>query len=140
VNSLVVLSSDDFYSRALGRIQRLMVMLGIAALSTAWAVFGWRIALGLVLGGAIAFLNFYWLQKVVAGIGELTVSSGAPVSSRGLVVRFLLRYFLMAIVAFVILTVSRQSLCGLFAGLFLPVAAMLCEAVYEAYAALVRRI
>jgi hypothetical protein len=54
--------------------------------------------------------------------------------------RFILRYFFMAIVAFVILAISRESLFGLFAGLFLPVAAILCETAYEAYAALVRRI
>jgi hypothetical protein len=110
-----------------------MMVLGIAGLATAWAIFGWRLALGFALGAAIAFLNFYWLQKVVAGIGDLTANAGSPVSSKGIVARFLLRYFLMAIVAFVILTVSRESLYGLFAGLFLPVAAMLCEAVYEAY-------
>jgi hypothetical protein len=110
-----------------------MMVLGIAALTTIWAIFGWRLGVGFALGGAIAFLNFYWLQKVVGGIGDLTANAGAPVSSRGIVVRFLLRYVLMAIVAFVILTVSRESLYGLFAGLFLPVAAMLCEAVYEAY-------
>ena len=39
----------------------------------------------------------------------------------------------MAIAAFVILTVSRESLVGLFAGLLLPVTAMLCEAAYEGY-------
>jgi len=52
-----------------------MMVLGIAALSTAWAIFGWRIGLGFALGAAIAFLNFYWLQKVVSGIGDLTVNS-----------------------------------------------------------------
>jgi hypothetical protein len=133
VNSRAIPSSDDFYFRTLHRIQRLMMMLGIAALTTAWAIFGWRLGLGFALGGAIAFLNFYWLQKVVGGIGDLTANAGSPISTKGIVVRFLLRYFLMAIVAFVILTVSRESLYGLFAGLFLPVAAMLCEAAYEAY-------
>ena len=110
-----------------------MMVLGIAGSATAWAIFGWRLAVGFALGGAIASLNFYWLQKVVGGIGDLTANAGSPVSSKGIVTRFLLRYFLMAIVAFVILTVSRESLYGLFAGLFLPVAAMLCEAVYEVY-------
>ena len=110
-----------------------MVVLGIAALTTIWAIFGWRLGVGFALGGAIAFLNFYWLQKVVGGIGDLTANAGSPVSSKGIVIRFLLRYFLMAIVAFVILTVSRESLYGLFAGLFLPVAAMLCQAAYESY-------
>jgi hypothetical protein len=129
---------DDFYSRALERIQRIMIVFGVAALITAWGYFGWRIALGVALGSSIAYLNFRWLKKVVAGIADLTIQSGSPASSRGVVHRFLLRYFLMALVAFAILTVSRESLYGLFAGLFLPVAAILCEAAYEAYAVLIR--
>jgi hypothetical protein len=123
--------SDDFYSRSLERIQTFMVVLGTAALITACIFFGWRIGLGFALGATIAYLNFHWLKKVVAGLAELTIGSGTPASSRGVVHRFLLRYFLMAIIAFVILTVSRESLYGLFAGLFLPVAAILCEAGYE---------
>jgi hypothetical protein len=117
-----------------------MLVLGTAGIITASIVFGWRIALGFALGAIIAYLNFHWLKKVVAGLAELTIGSGTPASSRGVVHRFLLRYFLMAIVAFVILTVSRESLYGLFAGLFLPVAAILCEAAYEAYAAVIRKI
>jgi hypothetical protein len=133
-------AGDDFYARSLERTQRFMLVLGAAALITSCIFFGWRIGLGFALGGSIAYLNFYWLKKVVAGLAELTIGSGTPASSRGVVHRFLLRYFLMAIVAFVILTVSRESLYGLFAGLFLPVAAILCEAVYEAYAAVIRKI
>jgi hypothetical protein len=123
--------SDDFYSRSLERIQTFMLVLGTAALITACIFFGWRIGLGFALGATIAYLNFHWLKKVVAGLAELTIGSGTPASSRGVVHRFLLRYFLMAIIAFVILTVSRESLYGLFVGLFLPVAAILCEAGYE---------
>jgi hypothetical protein len=126
-------AAENFYSHALERIQRLMIILGVAGFATGWMVFGWRKALGFALGGAIAYVNFRWLEQVVAGIADLTIQSGTPASSRGVVHRFLLRYFLMAIVAFVILTVSRESLFGLFAGLLLPVAAILCEAVYEAY-------
>lgn len=133
-------ASDDFYARALERIQTFMLALGIAALITACIFLGWRTGLGFALGSTIAYLNFHWLKKVVAGLAELTIGSGTPASSRGVVHRFLLRYFLMAIVAFVILTVSRESLYGLFAGLFLPVAAILCETVYEAYAAVIRKI
>ena len=113
----------------------MIVVIGIAAAITGWTFFGWRTGVGVALGGTISYLNFHWLKKVVAGLGELTVQSGTPASSRGIVERFLLRYFLMALVAFVILTVSRESLYGLFAGLSLPVAAILCEAAYEAYRA-----
>ncbi|MCU1269131.1 MAG: hypothetical protein JWN74_425 [Acidobacteriaceae bacterium] len=132
-------AGDDFYSRALERIQKIMLVLGISALITACIFFGWRIGMGFALGATIAYLNFHWLKKVVAGLADLTIGSGTPVSSRGVVHRFILRYFLMAIVAFVILTISRESLYGLFVGLFLPVAAILCETAYEAYTALVRK-
>jgi hypothetical protein len=133
-------ATDDFYSRALERIHKFMLVLGVAAVITGTAMFGWRIGVGFAVGGGVSFLNFYWLKKVVAGVAAATIQSRMPFSSRWVVHRFLLRYFLMAMAAFVILTVSRDSLYGFFAGLFLPVAAMLSEAGYEAYAVVVRRI
>jgi len=117
----------------------MMIVIGIAGLLTILAFFGWRIGAGFAVGAAIAFLNFHWLKKVVSGIADLTLQSGTAASGRSVVQRFLLRYFLMAVVAFVILTVSRESLYGLFAGLFLPVTAMLCEAGYEGFMALTNR-
>jgi hypothetical protein len=131
VNAETVISGDAFYAQAMERIQSIMAVLGSAASITCVSVFGWRIALGFALGAGIAYLNFYWLEKVVSGLADLTVQSGTPASGRGIVHRFLLRYFLMALIAFVILAVSRESLYGLLAGLFLPVAAILCEAAYE---------
>jgi hypothetical protein len=116
-----------------------MIILGIGGLIPAGAVWGWRIAAGFLVGVAVACVNFYWLEKGVEGMLNLSVERGTPGPSRSVVSRFLLRYFLMAIVAFVILTVSRESLYGLFAGLFLPVAAILCEALYETYKVVVDR-
>lgn len=126
-------ANSDFHAHALERINTFMLVLGAAALITAMTMFGWRIGVGFAVGGAVSFLNFYWLKKVVAGVAAAAAQTGTAVSSRRVVQRFLLRYFLMAIAAFVILTVSRDSLYGFFAGLFLPVAAMLCEAGYETY-------
>jgi glycerol uptake facilitator-like aquaporin len=133
-------AGDAFYARALERIERFMLALGMAAPFVLAVSFGWRYAVGFLVGAGLAYLNFRWLKKAVAAIAELTVRSGARPSGRGIVHRFLLRYFLMAVLMFVILTVSRASLYGLFAGLFLPVAAILCEAGYEVYAALIRGI
>jgi len=61
-------TSNDFYSHALDRIHKFMLVLGVAALVVGTAVFGWRIGLGFAVGGAVSFLNFYWLKKVVAGV------------------------------------------------------------------------
>ena len=127
--------ADDFYAHALARLRRIMAVLCIAGLATAWPYFGWRIGMGFALGGVIACLNFYWLKQVVSAIAERTVQSGIPASSGGIVHRFLLRYFLMAVLGFAILTVSRESMYGFLAGLSVPVAAILCEAVYQTYRA-----
>jgi hypothetical protein len=54
----------------------------------------------------------------------------------GIIARFLLRYVLLGVAAYAILTSFPASLRGLFAGLFLPVGAIACEAVYEVYAGL----
>jgi len=54
------------------------------------------------------------------------------------VLRFLLRYFLIALGAYAIFKISRNGLYGLLVGLFLPVGAILMEAGYELYAVLRR--
>jgi len=129
---------DSFQSGALSRISNSMVVLAVVFSAAAWGVYGWRIALGFVCGCAIAYLNFHWLKRVVTALADRVTAAGHPQSSKGIVLRFLLRYFLMAVAAYAIFTVSRASLYGLFAGLFLPVAGIACEAVYELYVALAR--
>jgi ATP synthase I chain len=131
-------TTESFGSRTIDRIRRTIVVLGIAGLITTFAIWGWRIGIGFAIGSAVGYVNFYWLEKGVEGVIKLTIERGTPASSRRIVQRFLLRYFLMALVAFVILTVSRESLYGLFAGLLLPVAAILCEAAYQMYVVLAR--
>ena len=115
-------------------------MAGLAPLlvAAAWLKFGMRPAIGLAFGCAIAYLNFHWLKRVIAGFADRATGAETSQSGEGIVFRFLVRYVLMAVGAYVILTVSPASLNGLLAGLFLPVAAIACEAVYELYAALSR--
>jgi hypothetical protein len=104
----------------------------------AWLWLGWRTALGLACGCAVAYLNFHWLKRGVEALADRIVRAGKPQSGKGIVARFLLRYVLMGLGAYGILTVSPASLYGLLAGLFLPVAAIACEAAYEVYVALAR--
>jgi hypothetical protein len=133
-------NSEAFYSGALERISRIMIVLAVVLSATAGWRYGWRIALGFACGCAVAYLNFHWLKRVVAVLADRATQSGQPQSSTGMVLRFLLRYILMALGAYVIFTVSPASLYGLFAGLFLPVAAIACEAAYEAWVAVARGI
>jgi len=125
--------ADDLYARTIERVQRIMIVISVAALITSQTYFGWRTALGVAVGSIISYVNFHWLKTGVAGLADLAADSRTPTSSRSIVMRFLVRYFLMALLGFVILTVSRESLYGFFAGLLVTVAALLCEAAYEAY-------
>jgi hypothetical protein len=133
-------AEERFCSGALDRIRRFMRMIGALAVAGALWKFGLRCALGLVLGCAIAFVNFYWLERAIGGFADRASGATTSQSGSGIVARFLLRYVLIAMGAYAILTVSSASLSGLLAGLFLPVAAILCEAAYQFYAALMRGI
>jgi len=132
--------AEAFYSGALGRISRLMVALAVALSIAGWWRYGWRVALGFAGGCAVAYLNFHWLKKVVSALADRSTQPAKSQSSSGMVLRFLLRYVLMALGAYVIFTFSPASLYGLFAGLFLPVGAIACEALYEGWAALASEI
>ena len=129
-------ASEAFYARALPRIRRFMIGLAFPIAVFILLRFGWKIALGFVVGSAIAYVNFYWLKRVVRGLADKVTASGKRPSSAGIVLRFLGRYFLMALAAYAIFKISPASLYGMFAGLFLPVGAIMCEAAYELYAAL----
>jgi uncharacterized membrane protein len=128
----------SFYAGALGRISRIMVLLASVSALASLAIYGWRIALGLVFGSLIAYLNFHWMKQVVNALAERCVESQISRPGKGIVLRFLVRYALMALAGYVIFSASPASLYGLLAGLFLPVAAIACEAAYEAYIALAR--
>lgn len=129
-------ASDAFYTGALPRIRNFMLALGpVLSVASFWK-FGPRAALGFLLGCVIAYLNFQWLKTGVSGFADRVTNTGKSQSGKGIVARFLLRYMLLGLAAYAILTSFPASLRGLFAGLFLPVGAIACEAVYELYAAL----
>ena len=132
--------SDAFYGRALDRIRTFMLVLGPVFAGVAWLKFGRWAALGFLLGCVISYLNFHWLKSGVVHLADRVTNAGKSQSGKGIVAKFLLRYVLLAAAAYAILTSFPASLRGLFAGLFLPVAAIACEAVYELYVGIMRGI
>lgn len=131
-------AAEAFYSGALDRIRHFMMGLSLLLTVAACWRFGIRPALGFACGCAIAYLNFYWLKRVINALADRATGTATRQSSQGIVTRFLLRYILMAVAAYAILTVFPKSLNGLLVGLFLPVAGIACEAAYEVYVSLAR--
>lgn len=132
--------SEAFYARALDRIRSFMLVLGPLLSAAAWLKFGRWAALGFLLGCVISYLNFHWLKSGVIHLADRATNTGKSQSGKGIVARFLLRYVLLGAAAYAILTSFPASLRGLFAGLFLPVGAIVCEAVYELYTGIIRGI
>ena len=117
-----------FIGRALGRIQLLIVFLSGAGVITTAVYGGWRWALGFMLGAAAGYLNFRWLKKLVDSLGE--AAAGKPPRAR--VAVFLgLRYLLLGAGGYVILNFSALSLAAAALGLFVPVAAVILEILFE---------
>jgi len=129
---------EAFHAAALNRIRSFMVVITLIFCLAAWVKFGRASAVGFLLGCVIAYLNFHWLKSAVTGLADRVTNTGKPRSGKGIIARFLLRYVLLAAAAYAILTSFPASLRGLFVGLFLPVAAIICEAGYELYVAMTR--
>jgi len=132
--------AEAFYARALPRLRTFMLVLGPVLTVGVWIWFGIRSAAGFLLGSAIAYLNFEWLKSGVSSLADRVTNTGKSQSSKGVIARFVLRYCLLGLAAYAILISFPASLRGLFAGLFLPVGAIVCEAVYEVYAGVTRRV
>jgi ATP synthase I chain len=134
------LSAEEFYSAALLRITRLMKILVVFAALAVWLAWGWEIAGGFVAGGVVAYLNFRWLKSAVVALADKVTQTGTAQRSGRVVFRFMLRYLIAIAVAIALFRVAPEALKGFLAGLFLPVAAIICEAFYEAYVAVTRKI
>lgn len=129
-------ATDDFYLRIFRRLMVTMAALAGLLTPAVWIRFKAGIGLSFAAGALISMLNFYWLALTVRTAGAQAESSGGRSGRAGVMVRFMLRYLLIALAAYAIFKSSADSLYGLFAGLSLPVAAILIEAVYEVYSAL----
>ena len=127
---------ERFLGAAVGRIRHTMLFLGAIATLIAWPIWGWRIAVGVLLGCVVSYVNFHWLERAMNALAERITAAGSKVSSTGTVFRFLLRYVFIGMGAYVIFKGSADGLYGFLGGLSLTVAAILCEAAYETYAAL----
>ena len=130
--------ADRFFSGAIPRMQRFLLILGAAfCLGTAWR-FGLVTGLGFAAGALISYMSFRSLNRAVRSLASRIVDAKQPDRGFSLVSGFFLRYLLAGIVAYVIFASSYQAFRGFLFGLCTPVAAMLMEAGFEAYAALRR--
>ena len=126
---------EAFSARAIPRMLRIMLGASVVLLVPAFRFYGWAGAIGFAAGAAVSYINFLALARGVEGLAERIVNQHSQEKGRRIVLRFIARYGLVAVVAYAIFKGSSLAFRGFLWGLCLPVAAMMIEAGVETYAA-----
>ena len=129
-------ATDGIYKGAERRIELFTIGAGLLATAGIAAFAGFAAGGTFLIGAAISWLNFRWLKQGVNTFVALAVAQEGKSKARvpaGVYVKFGLRYLLLLVVAYVILSRLRLPAVYLIAGLFVVVAAVLLELVLELF-------
>ena len=128
--------ADRFFDGALRRITRNILF--VAAIGFPFAGWRWGMAglVGFSVGSFLSYLNFLWLSRGVEAIADRITEQGSQEKGASAVIKAVLRYALVGVAGYAIFKSSNYAFYAFFAGLCLPVAAMLCEAAFELFISL----
>ena len=100
--------------------------LGILGSLGALMIRGWRDAAGFAIGATISLINFYWWKTLASA---LSPTGERPL--RGTAFVMVLRYAVIGAALYAILKILEITLAAVLCGLFVSVAAILIEILYE---------
>ncbi|MGA2576053.1 MAG: ATP synthase subunit I [Bryobacteraceae bacterium] len=118
---------ETLFETALRRIARGTVALAAAGCLVCLVLRGWKWAVAFLLGAAASYLNFRWLKRVVDALGGALSARPSPKFA----ILIGLRYLLLGGGAYAIVNFTSLSLPAALIGLFVPVAAVIVEIVFE---------
>lgn len=124
-----------FNERALPRMFRTLLVVSVLLIAPAFWRYGWMGAFGFAAGATVSCFNFRALKISVEALADRIVNSQSQEKGGRIVLRFLVRYALVALAAYAIFKGSALAFRGFLWGLCLPVAAMMIEAALEAVVA-----
>ncbi len=114
-------------ARAEARMPRWMTLCGFLALVAILLCGQLRVAMGFALGAAMGILNYYWLHEAV----ETLVNVGQSRIPKRVVAKFLIRYPVAFGLTLVCFKTGWLPPMAILAGLFVPVAGVLIEAIIQ---------
>jgi len=127
---------EAFYAAAERRIEYFTIGIGTAAAIGVAIGWGVRAGIGVAVGALLSWINFRWMKQ---GIGTLARVSAAQQDAEKIripswvYIKFLGRYVLLIIAAYVILRGFGSTAAGLLGGLFAAMAAVLVESVGQLF-------
>lgn len=126
------------YERIIPRLLRNILIVSVLLLGPAFWLYGWAGSIGFAFGAAVSYVNFRSLTRGVEGLADRIVNRNSREKGGLIVLRFMVRYGLVAGVAYAIFISSVPAFRGFLWGLCVPVAALMAEAAWEGYTALRR--
>ena len=118
------------------RVRRCFIAIAMLADAVLLARRRWPAAAGFGIGAVVAFWGMLYLHKTTEDFAAQAAGETAASIGKRITPRMLLRYVVIAVIAYGIFVGSRPAFAGYLGGLFVPVAAMMCEAAYEGWLAL----
>ncbi|MGA7561092.1 MAG: ATP synthase subunit I [Terriglobales bacterium] len=123
------------YERIIPRVLRNMLVASVLLLAPEFWFYRWAGSIGFAFGAAVSYVNFRSLTRGVEGLADRIVNRNSREKGGRIILRFLVRYGLVAAAAYAIFKGSSLAFRGFLWGLCVPVAALMAEAVWEGYMA-----
>jgi ATP synthase I chain len=120
--------------RAERRIERLTLLLGAGGALVATLAASWRWGAGVLVGAALAWLNFRWLQSGLDALKHVSVEQAGAAKARVPMwtwIKFAGRYVLIGLCVYVIFVGFRVPIVSMLAGLCALGAAAMAASLYE---------
>ena len=114
------------------------VLLGLSVIASLFLA-GWRVTAGLIVGGLLGFLNFYWLKASLARMLGQAAATGFAEPTGLWMLRYNLRFFSLIMVIMAIYLTGIVSLTAVFCGLLSLAAAIVVEGFIQLFLAFFRR-
>ncbi len=119
---MTTMADELDFGRATRRIARFLAWVALAGTALAGAAGGWKWAVGFLAGSVAAWFNFRWLKRLVGALGGGRAHSPF---------RLALRYFFWGVLAYVIVRFSSIPAPAIVAGMFVLIAAIFIEILFE---------
>jgi ATP synthase I chain len=121
--------------RIIPRLLRNILVVSVLLLGPAFWLYHWAGVIGFALGAAVSYVNFHSLTRGVEGLADRIVNRNSREKGGRILLRFMVRYGLVAAAAYAIFKGSSVAFHGFLWGLCVPAAALLVEAAWEGYGA-----
>ncbi len=123
------------FERVIPRVLRNILVFSFLLVGPVLWFYRWMGALGFAFGAIVSYVNFCSLTRGVEGLTDRIVNQNSREKGGRIVFRFVVRYLLVAVVAYAIFKGSSVAFYGFLWGLCVPVAALMAEAVWEGFTA-----